>query len=142
MYPVYRTAQGLHLPVLFHMGDRKLDYSHPRRLAHLLQDMPRLTAVAAHMGGYSHWNEALEVLKPSEYLFFDISSTLQFINADLLMKFIRKFGESQFFFGSDFPMWSPAKELETLVNFNYPEKLLYQLLYQNYADFLKYYQNG
>lgn len=141
MYPVYKTAQSLHLPVLFHMGDKKLKYSHPEKLACLLKEMPRLTAVAAHMGGYSHWTEALEILKPSEYLFFDISSTLQFISGDLLMKFIQKFGESQFFFGSDFPMWSPAKELETLVNFHYPEKLLYKLIYQNYADFLHYQKN-
>ncbi len=137
MYPVYQEAETLNLPVLFHMGDRKLDYSHPRRLAKLLGDMPRLTAVAAHMGGYSHWNEALAVLKPSENLFFDISSTLQFIDGGLLMKFIQKFGETQFFFGSDFPMWSPAKELETLIDFKYPENLLYKLIYQNYADFLK-----
>ncbi|MBR1530353.1 MAG: amidohydrolase family protein [Oscillospiraceae bacterium] len=141
-YPVYQTAKNLNLPVLFHMGDKKLDYSHPRRLAHLLEDMPGLTAIAAHMGGYSHWNEALEVLKPSENLFFDISSTLQFIDGELLMKFIRKFGESQFFFGSDFPMWSPKKELETLIDFKYSENLLSKLLHQNYSDFLKKYQNG
>ena len=137
MYPVWREAVGLELPVLFHMGDRKLDYSHPRRLAHLLEDFPELTAVAAHMGGYSHWNEALEVLKPSDRLYFDISSTLQFIDGDLLMKFIRRFGEEHFFFGSDFPMWSPAKELETLIRFGYPETLLYKLLFENYTNFLK-----
>ena len=141
MYPVYRTAQELHLPVLFHMGDRKLNYSHPEKLACLLKDMPNLTAVAAHMGGYSHWKEAFAVLQPSENLFFDISSTLQFIDGGLLMKFIQKFGESQFFFGSDFPMWNPAKELETLISFHYPEKLVYKLIYQNYADFLHYQKN-
>jgi len=137
MYPVYHETARLQLPVLFHMGDKKLDYSHPRRLQRLLDDMPNLTAVAAHMGGYSHWEEAYEVLEPSERLYFDISSTLQFIDGDLLLKFIRKFGESQFFFGSDFPMWNPAEELRTLIDFGYPEDLLHKLIFQNYTEFLK-----
>ena len=137
MYPIYREAARLGLPVLFHMGDRKLDYSHPRRLAQVLRDIPELTAVAAHAGGYSHWNEALDLLKPSERLYFDISSTLQFIDGGLLRKFLDRFGRTQFFFGSDFPMWDPAKELETLVGFGLPEETLQMLLFQNYADFLR-----
>lgn len=137
MYPVWKEAVLLDMPVLFHMGDRKLDYSHPRRLAHLLEDFPELTVIAAHMGGYSHWAEAFAVLKPSDRLYFDISSTLQMIDGSLLLKFIRKFGEEHFFFGSDFPMWSPAKELETLIRFGYPETLLYKLLFENYTNFLK-----
>lgn len=136
MYPVYAEAAGLGLPVLFHMGDRKLDFSHPRRLQAVLHDFPDLTVTAAHMGGYSHWSEALDLLQPSERLYFDISSTLQFIDGDLLRAFLDKFGETQFFFGSDFPMWDPAGELERLVSFGLPDSTLQNLLHDNFIRWI------
>ena len=135
MYPVYEEAARLGLPILFHMGDRKLDYSHPVRLQRVLQDIPRLTAVAAHTGGYAHWKEALELLTPSDRLYFDISSTLQFIDGSLMAAFLHKYGASHFFFGSDFPMWDPARELETLLSFDLPGAVLPGILHENFSRF-------
>ena len=137
MYPVYAEAEKLGIPVLFHMGDRKLDFSHPRRLQTVLQCFPDLIVTAAHMGGYTHWSEAFDVLKPSDRLFFDLSSTVQFIEGDLLRKFIDKFGEEQFFFGSDFPMWDPAEELRRLLSFDLPEQTLQNVLHDNFIRFLQ-----
>lgn len=139
MYPVWEKTIALGMPVLFHMGDRKYDYSHPRRLRKLLGDMPDLLAVAAHMGGYSHWAEAYDVLEPSDRLYFDISSTLQFIEGDMLRRFLDKFGAEHFFFGSDFPMWDPASELERLVSFGFDSDVLQMLLHDNYTNFLHRY---
>ena len=136
MYPVYEEAARLNIPILFHMGDKKQDFSHPRRLARVLKDIPELTVIAAHMGGYAHWLEAFEVLPVSERLYFDISSTLAFTDRQLLMQFIQKFGTSKFFFGSDFPMWNPVEELKTLLSFQLPEQLFSDILYQNFADFM------
>ncbi|MBQ8927519.1 MAG: amidohydrolase family protein [Oscillospiraceae bacterium] len=135
MYPVYEEAIRLGLPVLFHMGDRKLDYSHPARLRRLMQDLPGLTVIAAHTGGYSHWKDALALLEPSERLYFDISSTLQFITGDLLADFLDRFGAGHFFFGSDFPMWDPVRELETLLSFSLPDAVLPGLLHGNFSRF-------
>ncbi|MCR4645071.1 MAG: amidohydrolase family protein [Oscillospiraceae bacterium] len=137
MFPVYEEAQRLGLPVLFHMGDRKLDYSHPRRLQAVLEHFPALTVTAAHMGGYSHWSEALDVLQPSERLYFDLSSTVQFIDGDLLKQFLDKFGEEQFFFGSDFPMWDPAEELKRLLSFGLSERTLQNILHDNFIRYIE-----
>ncbi len=106
MYPVYAEAEKQGIPILFHMGD------------------------------YSHWNEALDVLQPSERLYFDFSSTLQFIDGDMLRKFLDKFGEEQFFFGSDFPMWDPAEELKRLVSFGLLPQTLRLLLSDNFSRFI------
>ncbi|MCR5718566.1 MAG: amidohydrolase family protein [Oscillospiraceae bacterium] len=89
------------------------------------------------MGGYSHWNEALEILQPSEHLYFDLSSTLQFIDVDLLRKFLDRFGENQFFFGSDFPMWDPAKELQRLLSFGLAEQTLKNILHDNFIRYIE-----
>lgn len=137
LYPVYAEAEKQGIPVLFHMGDRKLDFSHPRRLQTVLQCFPELVAIAAHMGGYSHWNEAYDVLTPSKRLYFDLSSTLQFIDGDLLCKFTEKFGEEQFFFGSDFPMWDPAEELKRLLSFNLPPQTLKNILHDNFVRYIE-----
>ena len=137
MYPVYEEAARLGIPVLFHMGDPKLDYSHPRRLVKVMRDIPALTVIAAHAGGYSHWGEALETLEPSQRLYFDVSSTLQFIDGALLQRFLNKFGETQFFFGSDFPMWDPGRELERLLGFDLPDTTLQGLLSGNFGQFLQ-----
>lgn len=134
-YPIYEEATRLGLPVLFHMGDRKLDFSHPRRLQRVLTDFPHLIAIAAHTGGYSHWNEALDLLTPSDRLYFDISSTLQMMDGTLLRAFLERFGETHFFFGSDFPMWDPAGELERLLSFGYPESTVRRLLTENFLRF-------
>ncbi|MBR2086544.1 MAG: amidohydrolase family protein, partial [Oscillospiraceae bacterium] len=93
--------------------------------------------IAAHMGGYSHWNEAFDLLQPSKRLYFDLSSTLQFIDGDLLKRFLDKFGEEQFFFGSDFPMWDPAKELERLLSFRLPESTLQNILHDNFLRYIE-----
>lgn len=136
-YPIYEESARLGLPILFHMGDRKFDYSHPRRLQKVLSDIPGLRVIAAHTGGYSHWEEAIDILEPSDRLYFDISSTLQFIEGSLLKDFLDKFGEAHFFFGSDFPMWDPFNELQRLLSFGFSEKTNKALLINNFLNFFQ-----
>lgn len=135
MYPVYRYAAKKGLPVLFHMGDRKLEFSRPFRLANVLNDIPELVAVAAHTGGYSHWDEAIS-LPVSPNLYFDISSSLAFLKGEQLYRFFERFGYERFFFGSDFPMWSPVDELKTFISFGYDEKIQRAVEYDNFARFI------
>ncbi len=75
MIPVYRLAAKAGLPILFHMGDSRYDYSAPRRLANAATEVPDLICLAAHFGGYERWDEAYQYLKlPNVY--FDTSSSL------------------------------------------------------------------
>ncbi len=135
MYPIYRYIAKCGLPVLFHTGDAKLDHSHPSRLQNVLNDIPELRVIAAHMGGYLHWNESIR-LEPSDNLFFDISSSLSFLSKDGFMKFIDKFGYKKFFFGSDFPMWYPYGELEKFLSFGLGEEIERAIEYKNFAEFM------
>lgn len=137
MLPVYREIAANHMPVIFHMGDRNLDYSAVFRLQHVLEEVPELIVIAAHMGGYLHWKEAYEILPVSRNLYFDISSTLAFISEYELKRMIDKFGSTHFFFGSDFPMWDPNLELSRLAEMDLPENMRRKIEYQNFMDFLK-----
>ena len=95
------------LPILFHTGDYRYSWSHPARLAKVLDNFPGLTAVAAHFGGWSVFDLALEYLK-DRFCYFDISSALPYLGDRRAEELIRIYGAERFLFGSDYPMWNPG----------------------------------
>jgi len=111
MFPVYDIFQQLRLPILFHIGDRRMDYSSPLRLIRILENFPNLIAIAAHLGGYSVWDTyGKEILGKNVYI--DTSSSLAFMEPRQAVDIIRRHGCDKVLFGTDFPMWEPRKELE------------------------------
>ena len=110
LFPVYEMA-GEKLPIIFHMGDRRYDYSHPARLRKVLDLFPRLQVIAAHFGGYTMHEIAKEELKGKE-CFFDVSSSLMFMEEGVAEGYINHYGADRFVYGSDFPMWDPVTEME------------------------------
>lgn len=122
MLPVYRRIAKLGLPVLMHMGDDRYDYSRPMHLASLMKKVPDLVCIAAHFGGWGRWDEAYEVLVPSERLYFDTSSALMRLSKDGAKKMIEKFGVGQFMFGTDFPIWEPTAEVQRVIDLGLTEK--------------------
>jgi predicted TIM-barrel fold metal-dependent hydrolase len=110
MDPVYEQIAAAGLPVLVHAGDARYDFSGPKRIARVLDRHPALKLVAAHFGGYTEWDEALESLAGRD-LWLDTSSTFWKINPETARRIIEKHGTSRFLFGSDFPMWRHDEEL-------------------------------
>lgn len=110
-FALYEAAQSHALPILFHTGDRRFQYSNPHRLATVLREFPRLTAIGAHFGGWSEWQEAKEVLAGLERLYVDTSSSFYAMNEAQAADLIRSFGSERVLFGSDFPMWDVGEEL-------------------------------
>lgn len=110
LFPVYEMI-GEKLPVIFHMGDQRYDYSHPKRLRKVLELFPRLRVIAAHFGGYTMHREASELLHDKN-CFFDVSSSLMFMEEGVAESYINSYGAERFVYGSDFPMWDPVTEME------------------------------
>ena len=109
-YRIYEAIEG-RLPVLHHMGDYRHDYSHPRMLAKVMQDFPKLRVMASHLGGFAAWDEAESVLQSSENIRFDTSSAVCLMSPERAVRLIRKFGTDRCMFGSDFPMWDVEHEI-------------------------------
>lgn len=102
---------------LFHVGDRlppDENPSCPRKLAKLRKTFPKPPMIAAHMGGYRQWDYALEQLAGQD-VFVDTSSVMDFVDDQLLKKMFNTFGTERILFGSDYPLFDPAAEIEQLV---------------------------
>ena len=114
LFPVYDMI-GDQLPILFHMGDHRFDYSHPARLRKVLDLFPKLKVIAAHFGGYSMYDTAAELLYDKD-CFFYVSSSLMFMEEGVAENYINHYGAERFVYGSDFPMWDPVREMERFLS--------------------------
>ena len=101
------------MPLVAHTGDDRFDFSNPERTAHVCRTFPEMKIQAAHFGGYSCWDEAMEKLEGLG-LYTDTSSSFFEIDDELAMKLIRFYGADHVMFGSDYPMWNAQTELERL----------------------------
>lgn len=100
------------LPLLVHAGDKRYSYSNPHRIANVADRFPELRIIAAHMGGYSEWDEAAQTLVGRPNLYVDMSSSMHWMSDEKIVKTVRLFGSDHVMFASDYPMWNPGAELE------------------------------
>ena len=133
-YRIYEAIEG-RLPVLIHMGDYRHDFSHPRMLAKVMCDFPKLKVIASHLGGFAAWDEAEEVLKSGENIRFDTSSSVCLMSQERAKRLIGSFGIDCCMFGSDFPMWSPEEEANRLLSLGYTFEDYQKMFWQNAQDF-------
>jgi hypothetical protein len=137
MLPVYKAIEG-RLPLLIHMGDENKDSSSPRRLSRILDMFPRLTVIAAHLGGYQMWDESIECLV-GRNVYMDTSSSLYFMTPEKAVKIIRAHGVEKVFFGTDYPMWDHEEELERFLKLDLTESERKAILSGNAKRFLQAY---
>ena len=135
LYPLYDMVQDK-LPLLFHMGDCRYDFSHPARLRNVLDQFPKLQVIAAHYGGYSMYETAFEYLNDKD-CFFDISSSIMFMENGVAEKYINKYGAERMLFGSDFPLWDPRNEVRTFLDLHLTLDQKEQIAYKNALHILK-----
>ena len=116
-FPIYAAAEELGLPVAFHTGwdPRSPDVVHapPQAVARVAEEFPKLTVIAAHMGGMCLQNEVMEQLAGKADLYFDTAYTADpWMDKATMEKMIRMHGADKILFGSDFPWHLPLHELE------------------------------
>ena len=109
---IYELCEEFDLPLLLHTGDNRYDYSNPNRLIPILDIYNNLRVIGAHLGGWSIWEEAVEIYKGTPNMWFDCSSTFAWVDNDTVKKLILELGTDRVLFGTDYPMWTPKIELE------------------------------
>jgi len=126
-------------PLTVHTGDYRQDYSNPRRLERILHTFPDLVVDAAHLGGWSTYDIGYDILHEdllhAERLFVDASSAFAFVGRRHMRELIRMWGSDRVMFGSYYPMWDPASELNEMMNCDLTDDELEKVLWRNAEAF-------
>lgn len=130
---IYRLCEERALPVCIHAGDRRYDYSNPDRLETIARAFPRLKIQAAHMGGWSVWEEASLRLAQYENVRVDCSSSLYWLKPETALEIIRRYGAERVLFGTDYPFWPQKRELDDLFALGLTEDELECVCWRNAA---------
>ncbi len=130
----YELIEG-RLPLILHCGDYRYDNSHPKRIKNILQTFPKLVLNAAHFGGWSIYDIALDYLK-DENCFMDISSSSMYLGPRRTTELINIYGAERIMFASDYPMWSPAIELKRFMQNDLSESQRELALWRNAERFI------
>lgn len=133
--PLYRAMAKRNLPVLFHMGDARYDFSAPERLARVMRLVPDLKVQAAHFGGHRCWDRVKCLDRTSENLVLDTSSALFWLKKEEARELIDYFGYEKFLYGTDFPMWDAASELQRFLALDLDEQQNRAILGENFKRF-------
>lgn len=134
MMPIYEKLSG-RLPVLFHAGDIVNTYSSPKRIARVHDAFPNLTIIAAHLGGYRRWEEALEYLSGTD-VYFDTSSSLWALTKEKAEFYIKSHNINRILYGTDFPMSGHESELKRFYSIDLTDEERELILYKNAAELL------
>lgn len=127
---------GPSYPILLHTGDETLDYSHPRRLARVLEIFPKHTFIAAHLGGYSAWEDSKKYLL-GKNLYIDTSSSMCKLNNDQMVELIRLHGADKVLFGTDYPAVGHLYEVERFKKLDLTEEEQEKILWKNAMKLFK-----
>lgn len=128
---IYEECEKRGLIMLLHTGDNRYDYSNPNRLLPLLKTYQSLKFIGAHFGGYSIWDEAAESLSGIDNFYVDCSSSFPFIEKVQAKELIKRYTADKVLFGTDYPMWDAASELEYFFSLGLDQKEITSILNLN-----------
>lgn len=136
LFSLYEWLQEANMPLFVHCGDERRDFSHPRHLRRVIDRFDRLTVIAAHLGGWSKWDEAVEYLKDTN-CYLDISSCMMFLPPRRVVDYVRAYGAHRVLFGTDFPIWDAASEVKNLMALPLTDEEKEQIFFRNAQGILR-----
>ncbi len=128
LFPLYEAVRG-RIPLLIHMGDPRYGYSHPARLRKILDLFPGLSVIAAHLGGYTMYDTAYELLRDTDCV-MDLSSSVRFMEAERALWYIRAYGAERIAYGTDYPIWDPVRERDSFMRLKLTDAEKEQIVYK------------
>lgn len=133
---MFEVIEG-RFPVLIHTGDYRYDYSHPHQMRTVIDAFPKLTCICAHLGGWGEYDEGWRCLADCENVWIDTSSSVFATGPDLAREVIRKYDINKVLFGTDFPVWTPKKEIALLETLHLTDDEMEKILGLNAKAFFR-----
>jgi hypothetical protein len=129
--PMYKALADHGLILLFHAGDDvglpPPVHCTPDRLARVLDAVPEITIIAAHMGGYLCWDDVYRYLV-GRNLYFDTSYSLQDLGAEPMTALMKAHGIERILFGTDSPWTDQASSVREIRDMNLTESEIVAVL--------------
>lgn len=117
MMPLYEILRDAGMTVVFHAG---IDIGYPSpihctplMLRYVLDNIPGLRMVAAHMGSHALWRD-VESLLIGQPLYFDTSYSFYLLKKRGMAHLINRHGAENILFGTDFPWMSARDEIANI----------------------------
>lgn len=140
MFPMYEEMERHDMFLIAHMGDPRVDLSGPHRMLPIAEAFPKLRCIAAHLGNWGDWDIGkIRPLTRLPNIYTDISSTFSYA-ADKapLFPILREYDPTHVFWGSDYPIWCPQKEMVKTLALGLEEDFLRDVFFNNFAAFYHY----
>lgn len=135
LLPLYEIMQAKGMYLISHTGDNRYQFSNPDKLLRLAKMFPKMNFICAHFAGWSEWDTARNIMR-RENIYMDTGSTIGFSSPETAKKAFSAFDHTHIFFGSDYPMWDPKTELESILRLGLPDEVLEGVLHKNFERFL------
>lgn len=117
--PIYAEAEKLGMIIAFHTGrdpySPNLVHCPPDVLGKIADLFPKLTIIAAHMGGMDMPKDAAKYLAGKSNVYFDTAFASHFLNAQELTELIHLHGADKVLFATDCP-WSTLPDEKKLLD--------------------------
>lgn len=140
MFPIYEEIFALGLIVVFHAGvDIGLPapyHCEPHRLLKLVKAFPGAAIVAAHMGGYSYWDD-VERLLLGEDIYLDTAYSLGHMSDEQALRIIKGHGPQKILFASDSPWGAQGEDIDRLRKLGLGESIEKAILGENAQKLLQ-----
>jgi uncharacterized protein len=134
MYPIYELALSLNLIIVFHagvdLGFQAPFHCTPDRLLKVIKAVPGGKIIAAHLGGFSYWEEVEKYLV-GEDIYLDTSYTLGVIEELQLKRIFKNHGYEKILFATDSPWKDQKEEVEKINNLGLDEEDKKNILSRN-----------
>lgn len=135
MDKIYSACAEFDMPILFHVGDDRYDYSRPEKMAATAARFPTGRYIAAHFGGYSCW-DTVKCYKGLDNVYFDTCSTLFKLPVEKAVELIEFYGSERFFFGTDYPLFCHDGEMRRFYSLPLDDATQEKIMYTNAVKFL------
>lgn len=139
LFPIYKLASELGLIVIFHAGiDIGLPepyHATPQRLRKVIEAFPEGRFVAAHMGGFSYWDDVEKYLVGTN-IYLDTSYGIRFMDAAQVRRIVDRHGYKKILFATDSPWGDQAEELEIIRSFSFDSEVEAAILGLNAMELL------
>ena len=140
LFPLYEALAESGLILTLHAGGNinlpDPARGTPQRLANVIKQFPGLKIIAAHLGGWQHWDEVERHLAGLPF-WMDLSFVLGHCPMEQVVRIIRRHGADRIMFGTDSPWVDQARAVADWKQSPFTPREKQAFFRDNAADLLK-----